>query len=240
MNRNEFLGDPSVVAFIDWMTPIVTGERAFAHQWTSPRFGSWECVSLADAYRRFEWRFSVELPDQNDVARGASFRANVAALEELSVLLRTSAGRNDVAAFLSAAEAVVGWGGVRQNLRRLRLLGAGVLSSVMDALPQLDPVTADLERLDAVANITRASARSTRSCSTTFPSTTAEWPARLAPSWCGTARKVVRQRYLDRWHSGSRPAVVRSEIHPLDPCGFRVSGPAMPGVTQTRTSGQPG
>ena len=74
MNRDSYLGDPHVRAFVDWAAPLVSGERALKHQWESRRWGSWSCETLFDAYRGYDWPFSCRLPGDPPRAVGTRTR----------------------------------------------------------------------------------------------------------------------------------------------------------------------
>ena len=152
MNRSDYLADPHVMHFVAWMTPYVTGERAFRHTWDSPRWGPWSCESLFDAYRRFDWPFAVTLPGE---ARrtGRSLEENWAVLDDFSRMVRLNAGSGDTDRFFDAAAAIFAWGGVRQNAAKLRKQGTEALPMIRAAAAQLDPVSADTDRFDAVRDL---------------------------------------------------------------------------------------
>ncbi len=153
MQKSHYLNDSEVAGFIDWMAPVVAGDRQFTHAWTSKKWGDWSCSSLFDAYHGYEWRYSAIFPGDDAMTRGVSFADTKSALDRLGGLLRASADDGDATLFLSAAEAVVGWGGVRQNVAKMRHAGTNLMPSVLNAASQLDPSTADLERLDAVEHM---------------------------------------------------------------------------------------
>ena len=154
MNRAAHLDDQDVRGFLAWMTPYVTGERALRHGWVSPRWGSWSCESLFDAYQRFDWPFSVALPGE---ARrtGRSREENWPVLDAFSLLLRGSARDGEADRFFEAAGAVFAWGGpgVRRNAANLQKQGAAALPTIRAAQAQLDPGRADTERFDAVSDM---------------------------------------------------------------------------------------
>ena len=153
MNRSVYLQNADVSKFLGWITPIVTGERPLKHQWCSPKWGRWSCESLFGAYVDFDWRFSLQLTGEAERIRGRSFRENADALDLLSTMLRDSADKGKADTFLSAALAVVEWGGVRQNKPRLIALGKSALPMIRDAAHQLDPELGDWERLDLVRDM---------------------------------------------------------------------------------------
>ena len=68
-------------------------------------------------------------------------------------MLREDADKGDTNNFLKAAIAVVQWGSVYRNIRRLRDLGQRALSQLCAAAEQLDPKSADTENLSAVTDM---------------------------------------------------------------------------------------
>ena len=149
MKRVAYLDDPHVGDFLDWAAPLVVGTRPFRHRWCSPKWGPWDCETLFDAFRKYEWRFRIDVPGRGE-CRGGSYADTVLVLDELSQQLRHSYERKDVDGFLKAAVAVVHWGGVRQNERRLRALGDDALPKLTAAARLLDPAVADLRCLSDI------------------------------------------------------------------------------------------
>ena len=154
MKKAEYLNDPHVRGFLDWAAPLAAGTRPLRHRWQSPRWGSWSCETLFGAYRAYDWPFSCVPPGDSVPRRGRSYLDTVALLDELSEQLRGSAGEKDAPRFLEAAVAVVQWGGVRQNERRLRALGDDALPRLTAAARLLDPAEADLRRLSDLRPMT--------------------------------------------------------------------------------------
>ena len=153
MNRDLYLGDPHVRAFVDWAAPLVSGERTLKHQWESRRWGSWSCETLFDAYRGYDWPFSCRLPGDPAPRRGHSYADTVAVLGDLGRVLRCSAETKNADSFLGAAVAVLEWGRVRRSERRLRALGARAVDELTETARRLDPAEADLRRLSEVSLI---------------------------------------------------------------------------------------
>lgn len=155
MQRLDYYADAHVQGFARWMTPILTGERRFQHRWSSPKWGEWSCTSLFDAYQRFRWPFTTTQPGERQPKRKQTFEENVEELAWLGDVLKDSAQNQDADAFFGAALAVVDWGGVRRNRPRLEMLRAAPdgLQTILAARDQLDPMKADLTRLDAVRDM---------------------------------------------------------------------------------------
>ena len=54
MNRNEYLRESSVKAFIDWLRPHVRGDYPFQHAFTMRRpRRAWSCNSIWEAYENY-------------------------------------------------------------------------------------------------------------------------------------------------------------------------------------------
>ena len=155
MNRDTYLTDAEVRAFLSWARPYVAGERAVRHQWDGRRLGAFCCESVFEAYQKFEWPFSEQLPGESTRTLRRSREDNFAALDRLSRGLRQAAKDEDARAFLTAAIAVVEWGGagVRRNRVRLGSLGAEALATIRADADRLDPARADLDRLGEVSRL---------------------------------------------------------------------------------------
>ena len=149
MDRAAYLSDADVRAFLDWAEPIVTQKWRIDHSWTSPKWGTRCFETLFDAYKGYEWKFRVNLPDHG-MCEGESYEDSVRVLDALRRQLRENAERGDTDGFLEAAIAVVEWGGVRRNRQRLRDLGDEVLPRLTANARLLDPDTADLDHLSGI------------------------------------------------------------------------------------------
>ena len=138
MNRNEYLRDSSVEAFIDWLRPHVRGDCPFQHAFTMRRpRRAWSCNSIWEAYENYWWR--------------DSFKANQEELDRLAADVRCARDGNDQDGFVEAAYAILQWGGVTaSNGETLSDLGETALSTFHEASRLLDPPHADTSRLDGV------------------------------------------------------------------------------------------
>ena len=154
MKRDAYLAEPEVRSFLKWARPFVTGDRELIHGWSGKR-GAFGCRSLFEAYRQFEWAFRVQLPGESNTSCGRSLDDNFAVLGRLSRLLREARDQGNAPAFLTAAIAVVEWGGagVRRNRVRLGSLGAEALATIRADADRLDPARADLDRLGEVSRL---------------------------------------------------------------------------------------
>ena len=127
MNRNEYLRDSSVEAFIDWLRPHVLGDCPFQHAFTMRRpRRAWSCNSIWEAYENYWWR--------------GSFKANQEELDRLAADVRCALDGNDQDGFVEAAYAILQWGGVTaSNGETLSDLGETALSTFHEASRLLDP-----------------------------------------------------------------------------------------------------
>jgi hypothetical protein len=110
-------------------------------------------ASLFDAYRQYKWPFSVVMPGDTGRTGGTTFPDTVGVLERLSARLRQSIPTQGASDFLAAAKAVLCWGGVRGGLGRLQALGDDALPKLTAAAEQLDPLSSNTGRLDAVEHM---------------------------------------------------------------------------------------
>ena len=145
MKRDAYLAATEVRSFLSWARPFVTGDRALRHKWSSKRLGSRRFETLVDAYHQYDWPFSVRTNGQSSVSRRRTRDENVAELDRLSLLLRQAANQPNKSAFLDAAVAVVEWGGVRQNRKRLKALEPDALTVVCEDAERLDPPPSDAD-----------------------------------------------------------------------------------------------
>ena len=76
MKRAAYLDDPDVRDFRNWAAPLVAGTRPFRHRWHSRKWDSWSCETLFDAFRKYEWRFKVDVPGRGE-CRGRSYADTV-------------------------------------------------------------------------------------------------------------------------------------------------------------------
>ena len=77
MKRDVFLAGADVEGFLTWIAPRLSGDRAFTHEWQSPRFGHWSCTSIYDAFQNYTWPFSATLPGDSEPTRGRTFAENL-------------------------------------------------------------------------------------------------------------------------------------------------------------------
>lgn len=138
MNRKEYLLDPSVRAFINWLRPHVRGDCSFQHRFMMRRpHRDWRCDSIWEAHQNYWWR--------------GSFAANQEKLDRLAADIRRARKNDDQDGFVRAAHSILRWGGVMaSNGATLDEFGETALSTFCEANRLLDPTQADTSRLDGV------------------------------------------------------------------------------------------
>ena len=137
MTRDDYLRDPAVERFIEWLRPLVRGDAPFLHEYWMPGRRWWSCDSLWDAFCKYEWR--------------GSFESNQEQLVPLARDLRRAVACGDGEGFVKAALATLEWGGVAaNNAATLDRLGGNALPTFRDASCLLDPSRADTSRLEDV------------------------------------------------------------------------------------------
>ena len=146
---------PKCAAFLGWARPYVTGERAVRHEWDSHRLGSFRCESVFEAYLKFEWPFSEQLPGESTPTRRRSMRTTSPHSIACPPIFARRPRTREAQAFLTAATAVVEWGGagVRRNRVTLEQLGTDTLRVVCADAARLDPARADLDRLNEINHL---------------------------------------------------------------------------------------
>ena len=138
MNRREYLRNPSVAAFVDWLRPHVRGDRPFQHQFMMLKpHRAWRCRSIWQAYENYWWH--------------GSFEVNQEKLDCLSADVRRARDGDDQGGFVDAACGILRWGGVTaSNVATLCELGDAALGTFREASRLLDPSRADTSRLDGI------------------------------------------------------------------------------------------
>lgn len=145
MNRAEYLQVRDVAAFLRWAEPFATEERPIDHSWTSPKWGTRHYTTLFNAYKRYEWGFSVDLPESGK-CKGKYYGETASFLNARRAELRVSQQREDEAGFFKAAVGVLRWGHVYQDVT-LSKLGNGARLHLTTNASRLHPATADLDHL---------------------------------------------------------------------------------------------
>ncbi|MBN3808965.1 hypothetical protein [Paraburkholderia sp. Ac-20347] len=110
MNKSDYLSGNDVEAFIKWMSANLDN-ATFRHAYVM-RVGKiqWQCDSLFDAYKRYQWRHVEIAPFK--LPSGNTAESNVRVLDTLQTELRDGLAAGDNERVFRAAQAVMQWGGV--------------------------------------------------------------------------------------------------------------------------------
>ncbi|MBN3725309.1 hypothetical protein [Burkholderia sp. Ac-20379] len=113
MIKSDYLGSDEVQAFVAWIGARLD-DATFAHAYTRRRDGTaWRCGSLYEAYLNYAWH-AVALPEYG-LAAGQDFASNFGVLDTLQKALRDGLEQGDNPRVLSAAKALMAWGGVTNH-----------------------------------------------------------------------------------------------------------------------------
>lgn len=111
MKKHEYLRDPEVAAFVEWMGANLGADSTRGHGYVLPREQRLWFRNLADAFALYAWRFNFLRLDGRRCS-GMSFAESKAVLDVLQAQLRTALEAGDDALVRDAAVEVVRWGGV--------------------------------------------------------------------------------------------------------------------------------
>lgn len=109
MPRIQYLSQPYVMGFIDWLAANLNHPTKFAHAHVDRRSGKRESyIGIADAFLKYRW------PHRGirDVQAGDTLESNGQALELLQQMLRDAVSAGDDETACLAAIEVMRWGGV--------------------------------------------------------------------------------------------------------------------------------
>ena len=111
MKKHDYLEEPEVAAFVEWMRGKLRADSARGHGYARPRKQPLWFRNLADAFALYAWRFNfLRLDGQR--CSGMSFVESKAVLDGLQGRLRAALDAGDDALVRDAAVEVVRWGGV--------------------------------------------------------------------------------------------------------------------------------
>jgi hypothetical protein len=140
MTKTQYLADPHVKNFIQWMSENLTNDT-LAHSYTNRVTNEcWTCTSLIDAVSQYNWTFP-SIPDFS-VTGGSSFKDNSNALGVLqSRLFKALEIENNNSDFdaCQAAIAVMTWGNVRAwNVQWLQANQIGLRNLLLNVSSQFN------------------------------------------------------------------------------------------------------
>ena len=153
MKRYEYINDPDVSAFVEWAPNLVTGEWGLDQSWTNGKGKSFECESLYEAYKNYDWPSKVKFAD-GSIRRTRTFDETSALFDEFRRELKEATDANpatdeDKHSFLENADKIVKWGGIN-NLESLTNMGRDAPATLKRCAILLDPRNADTENLGIV------------------------------------------------------------------------------------------
>jgi hypothetical protein len=114
MNKENYLRDPAVASFIDWMGLNLQAESQRGHGYSRPGQGPLRFRNLADAFDQYEWEFNFKRIDGQRCS-GRTFAESEAVLGDLQRQLRTALTAGNDGMVCNAAVEVVRWGGVARR-----------------------------------------------------------------------------------------------------------------------------
>ncbi len=154
MRRAEYLAEPAVADFLNWIRPLVEGRRALVHAWIGGRGEAFGCTSLFEAFGQYQWPFRITLPGHYSETVGRSFAETEFVLGQLSIELQRAAADRNSERFTDYAIAVLKWGGVtKANVPWLTSRSSREVLDVIDAADLLDPEKADLAQLAGIPRL---------------------------------------------------------------------------------------
>ncbi|SOE97711.1 hypothetical protein SAMN05414139_10868 [Burkholderia sp. D7] len=116
MNRHDFLKQPDVDAFIDWLANTLATMRVALHVAESPynpvRIDH-AAVGVEDVLRHYCWKASWKDARSGETVRSSDWSSTRQSLARLSEWLRETVSSGDDDAACLAAKQVLYWGGVR-------------------------------------------------------------------------------------------------------------------------------
>ncbi|MGJ7918837.1 hypothetical protein ACI48D_25640 [Massilia sp. LXY-6] len=141
MKKENYLRDPAVTSFVEWMGQNLQADSRLGHGYTRPRQAPLRFRNLGDAFEQYAWAFNFKRID-GDRCSGSTFTESEAVLGDLQRQLRAALKAGSDATVCNAAIEVVRWGGVaRRNEEWLRARQSGLaelLGKVKTALETHD------------------------------------------------------------------------------------------------------
>jgi hypothetical protein len=111
MDKESYLRDADVHAFVEWMGQHLKAGSPIGHGYARPGLPPLWFDNLSAAFGLYEWPFSFKRIDGQRCS-GRTFAENDAVLADLQRRLRGALAAKDSAALCDAAVEVVRWGGV--------------------------------------------------------------------------------------------------------------------------------
>ena len=111
MNRIDYVRDPAVCDFVDWFSPLLTGDRLLKHSWEG-KGPAFQCQTIVEAFQKYRWPNSVN--GETFAGTMETFDGFRSVFDEIGSIDTPS--KKD--RFVQNAREIVAWGGIN-NLRAL-------------------------------------------------------------------------------------------------------------------------
>ncbi|MCB9235795.1 MAG: hypothetical protein H6581_29375 [Bacteroidia bacterium] len=146
MKKQDYLENETVKSFIDWLIPMISGEREFLHGYEKGRSKTpWKCYSIQNAFENYNWRFSCTIPEL-EKRSGHSFAESQEVLGIIEKGMKSAIENNNPQSLLKYSTAILEWGGVkRSNYPKLVAKGDEIVQYYEDTIKRLNPETVDTE-----------------------------------------------------------------------------------------------
>lgn len=124
MNREQYLAQPEVNRFAEWLVSLIDTPNGFLHSYNILRNnGTWECNSIYNAYEQYDWRFKCQMPT-GVIHQGRSYMDNQIVLTQLRTHINDAFISRDNDSLREGMKSILKWGGVlgserRGNFRRI-------------------------------------------------------------------------------------------------------------------------
>jgi len=100
MTKSQYLADPDVNNFINWLGPKL--DVGFTYSYTFPNGTVWSCTSIFNAYEKYDWKNN-------------SFTANDIKLNTFRRIYHYGVLTNDVEIIKCSCDLIFSWGGVENG-----------------------------------------------------------------------------------------------------------------------------
>jgi hypothetical protein len=144
MNKAQYINSKTVIDFIDWIIPRISGEIEFKHSYTSKKTKQyWSCDSIYNAYENYMWPFTCRLPNGNRI-KGNTFEQSEELLTNIELGMKSAIINKNANELLLFSRSMLDWGGVlRSNYNKLENMGDDIIQYFELATSKLDPGIVD-------------------------------------------------------------------------------------------------
>jgi hypothetical protein len=115
MNRDQYLSQPEVNGFMDWLVRLTDTPNSFIHSYyIRKKKINWSSNSIYDAHEKYNWKFKCPMPN-GGLRQGSSYIENQEVLDNFSLHLRRSLEEGDNDRLKEVMKGILKWGGVLGN-----------------------------------------------------------------------------------------------------------------------------